>query len=52
MVEATAKLLLNEISDTERQPEKVEIPGELVIRGSARLPLGQQRSLADAEAQD
>ena len=52
MVEATAKLLLNEIGDTERQPEKVEIPGELVIRGSARLPLGQQRSLADAEAQD
>jgi DNA-binding LacI/PurR family transcriptional regulator len=52
MVEATATLLLNEISDNERAPEKIEIPGELAIRGSARLPDGQGRSPEGPDAQD
>lgn len=38
MIDATAKLLLDEINDKDRRPEKVEIAGELIIRGSARLP--------------
>ena len=54
MVEATTKLLLNEIQDNERAPEKIEISGELVVRGSARLPEGQKRSMPDPwpDAQD
>ena len=52
MIEATAKLLLDEISDNERPPEKIEIPGELVIRGSARLPEGQARSPKEPDPQD
>lgn len=52
MIEATATLLLDEISDKERLPEKIEIPGELVIRGSARLPEGTARSPETPDAQD
>jgi DNA-binding LacI/PurR family transcriptional regulator len=52
MIEATATLLVNEIGDTERPPEKIEIPCELVIRGSARLPDGQSRSPQGSSAQD
>jgi DNA-binding LacI/PurR family transcriptional regulator len=52
MIEATATLLVNEIGDTERPPEKIEIPCELVIRGSARLPDGQSRSPQGSGAQD
>ena len=52
MIEATTKLLLSEISDNERPPEKIEIPGQLVIRGSARLPKGQSRSPEGPDAQD
>lgn len=40
MIDATAQLLLNEIADNTRKPEKIEIPGELIVRGSARLPSG------------
>ena len=52
MIEATTTLLLDEISDNERPPEKIEIPGELVIRGSARMPEGQIRSPDGPHAQD
>ncbi|MEO0918662.1 MAG: substrate-binding domain-containing protein, partial [Pseudomonadota bacterium] len=52
MIEATSKLLLNEISDNERPPEKIEIPGELVIRGSASLPEGAARSREMPDAHD
>ncbi|MDJ0639890.1 MAG: LacI family DNA-binding transcriptional regulator [Paracoccaceae bacterium] len=54
MIEATATLLLNEIQDNERPHEKIEIPGELIVRGSARLPEGQIRSAlsASVDAQD
>lgn len=52
MVDATAKLLLDEISDNERPPEKIEIQGELVIRGSARLPKGTARSPQMPDTQD
>ncbi len=40
MIEATTHLLLDEIKDSTRSPEKIEIPGELIVRGSARLPQG------------
>ena len=52
MIEATTALLLNEISDKERLPERIEIPGELVIRGSARLPEGWDRSPEGQDDQD
>ena len=38
MIEATCDMLIAEISDQERVPAKVVLPGELVIRGSARIP--------------
>ena len=54
MIDATATLLLNEINDRERTPQKIEIPGELVIRGSARMPEWQNHSLqrSSADKQD
>ena len=54
MIEATATLLLNEIQDPERPPEKVVVPGELVVRGSARLPEGLTRTPngSEPDAQD
>lgn len=54
MIEATARLLMNEIQDNERPPEKIEISGELIVRGSARLPKGQKRSAqgSSADTQD
>lgn len=48
MVEATTTLLIGEIRDSGRRPEKIEIPGELIVRGSARLPEGQCRSAGEA----
>jgi DNA-binding LacI/PurR family transcriptional regulator len=38
MVDATAKMLLNEISDRECKPKKIRIPGDLIVRGTARIP--------------
>lgn len=38
MVEATVELLLGMISDPTRQPDKLEIDGRLVVRGSAKVP--------------
>ena len=54
MVETTAKLLLEEIQNHDRPPERIEIPGELMVRGSARLPPGRVRSIPDnpRDAQD
>ena len=52
MVSATTKLLLDEIRDPERPPQKIEIPGELIVRGSARLPDGQKRSASEAAPHD
>lgn len=40
MVDATVRLLLEEIADRDREPNKIEIPGELIVRGTARLPEG------------
>lgn len=36
MIDATTKILLNEIKDDTQAAEKVEIPGELILRGSTR----------------
>lgn len=44
MIDATVKMLLSEISDKKHKPEKVEIPGELIIRGTARIPSGLLRT--------
>ena len=38
MIDATTKMLLSEISDPSRSPEKIDIPGELIVRGTARMP--------------
>jgi DNA-binding LacI/PurR family transcriptional regulator len=38
MVEATVDTLLAKIEDATRPPEKIEIDGPLVVRGSARKP--------------
>ena len=46
MIDATAKILLGEISDPSRAPEKIDIPGELIVRGTARLPTGVSRTKA------
>ncbi len=40
MVDASVEELLNRIENSEREPLQDVIPGELVIRGSARLPGG------------
>lgn len=40
MVDTTTRVLLDAIQDRDRTAEKVEIPGELIIRGSARIPDG------------
>ncbi|MGB1034557.1 MAG: LacI family DNA-binding transcriptional regulator [Primorskyibacter sp.] len=40
MVDATVQVLLNEIADQDRPPSKIEIPGELILRGTARIPVG------------
>lgn len=46
MINATARMLLSEISDPSRTPEKIDIPGELIVRGTARLPAGVTRMKA------
>lgn len=38
MVEQTVTVLLGEIEDNTRAPQRLEIPGQLVVRGSARVP--------------
>jgi DNA-binding LacI/PurR family transcriptional regulator len=43
MVEATVEALVRRI-EGERQPQKVRLPGPLIVRGSARLPEGATRS--------
>lgn len=43
MVDATTRTLLREIADPSRPPERIEIPGEMIIRGTARLPKGVLR---------
>ncbi len=40
MVDATTRMLIDEIKDSSRQPEEIVIPGELIVRGSARIPEG------------
>lgn len=42
MVEATVDMLLEMIDDKGRKPEKIEIEGPLILRGSARVPEGWQ----------
>ena len=46
MIDATATMLLSEIADPSRASEKIEIPGELIVRGSARMPAGVTRMTA------
>ncbi|WP_299610346.1 LacI family DNA-binding transcriptional regulator [uncultured Tateyamaria sp.] len=46
MIDATANTLLNEITNPSCAPEKIEIPGELIVRGSARIPTGTARPKA------
>ncbi len=38
MVEATVTTLLGQIEDASKHPEKIEIEGPLILRGSARIP--------------
>lgn len=40
MVEATVDTLLGKIDDISRPPQKIEIDGPLILRGSARKPQG------------
>ena len=40
MLDASVEELLNRIENSEREPFQEVIPGELVIRGSARMPGG------------
>ena len=40
MTDATIKTLLGQIKDPTRKPTKIEIPGPLIARGSARRPKG------------
>jgi DNA-binding LacI/PurR family transcriptional regulator len=42
MVEATVDTLLAQIEDPTRAPQKIEIDGQLILRGSARIPEGWQ----------
>lgn len=44
MIDATATMLLKEISDTKHSPEQIQISGELIIRGTARIPAGRHRT--------
>ena len=44
MIAATAKMLLSQISDKNYVAQKVEMPGELIIRGTARIPAGLTRT--------
>lgn len=48
MIDTTVALLLDEIREAGRAPEQIEIAGELVIRGSARLPAGRKRTPPEA----
>ena len=48
MVEATTRILIDEIKDGTRTPEKVVIPGELIVRGSARTPRGWDATIPQA----
>jgi len=43
MVEATVDTVLGQIEDPDRLPEKIEIAGPLIVRGSARIPEGWTR---------
>ncbi|AHM05828.1 Maltose operon transcriptional repressor MalR, LacI family [Roseibacterium elongatum DSM 19469] len=43
MVEATVETVLGQIEDPNRLPEKIEIAGPLILRGSARIPEGWTR---------
>ena len=43
MIKATAQMLLDEIADSTRAPEKIAFSGDLVVRGSARIPAGWTR---------
>ena len=40
MTDLTIRMLLDAIQNSDHTPEKVEIPGELIVRGSARVPDG------------
>jgi DNA-binding LacI/PurR family transcriptional regulator len=44
MIDRTVAMLLDEIGDRDRDPEQIEIPGELIVRGTARLPEGWRRT--------
>jgi len=44
MVESTVELLMRAIEDHKARPELIWIPGDLVIRGSARIPLTVESS--------
>ena len=43
MVEETVKMMLSRIEFPNKPPRKVAIDGPLVVRGSARLPLGDKK---------
>ncbi|MEO1678321.1 MAG: LacI family DNA-binding transcriptional regulator [Pseudomonadota bacterium] len=43
MVEATVRTLLSQIEDPIRPVEKIEITGDLIVRGSARIPEDWER---------
>ncbi|MEL6102400.1 MAG: LacI family DNA-binding transcriptional regulator [Pseudomonadota bacterium] len=46
MIDRTVSILLEEIRDRDRPPEQVEMPGQLIVRGTARLPAGWHQNHA------
>lgn len=48
---AVVDLLLAEIKDAQRPQENIELPGELIVRGSARVPDGWVDASSDKPAQ-
>ena len=49
MVDQTVRMLLEAIQDPDHAPSKIEIPGELVVRGTARIPAGWPGTPAHTE---
>jgi DNA-binding LacI/PurR family transcriptional regulator len=43
MAEATVRMLLSMIDDSEPSPGRIEIESQLIVRGSTRNPAGWQR---------
>ncbi len=51
MVEATVTLILDQIETGATRPERIEIDGDLILRGSARIPDGWPRARSETAQQ-